>query len=467
MANLNQLRLFRNIHMRGIGGTSMSGIAEMLKHWGFHVTGSDDNASELTDKLIAKGIPVTIGYDYENVSRASLVVYTAAIKEDDPELLQARSLNIPIVERGDFLGEITKAFEETICVSGTHGKTTTTSMISLCFIEAGLDPSVQVGAILKQLNGNSRIGNSEYFILEACEYVESFLNFFPKTEIILNIDNDHLDYFENLEHIIHSFEKYVKLLPEDGLLVVNTDDPNCSTLSKITNSRIVTFGLETNNANFVARNISYNSNGFPTFDVYFNNNFYKTISLSVPGKHNVLNALACIATCHTYGIDKQTITSALKKFTGAHRRYEFVGTINKNISVFDDYAHHPTELHALAEATKQKKHNNAWIIFQPHTYSRTKNLLHDFAKSLAPFDNIIITDIYAAREKNTYGITAQDLVTEITKIGRKATYMSDFEEIAKYIRSHTINNDIVLTVGAGTISNLAQMIADKPDENNF
>lgn len=467
MANLNQLRLFRNIHMRGIGGTSMSGIAEMLKHWGFHVTGSDDNASELTDKLISKGIPVTIGYDYENVSKASLVVYTAAIKEDDPELLQARSLNIPIVERGDFLGEITKAFEETICVSGTHGKTTTTSMISLCFMEADMDPSIQVGAILKQLNGNSRIGNSEYFILEACEYVESFLSFFPKTEIILNIDNDHLDYFENLEHIIHSFEKYVKLLPEDGLLVVNTDDPNCATLSKITNSRIVTFGLETNNANFVARNISYNLNGFPTFDVYYNNNFYKTISLSVPGKHNVLNALACIATCHTYGIDKQTITTALKKFTGAHRRYEFVGTINKSISVFDDYAHHPTELHALAEATKQKKHNNAWIIFQPHTYSRTKNLLHDFAKSLAPFDNIIITDIYAAREKNTYGITAQDLVTEITKMGRKAVYMSDFEEIAKYIRSHTINNDIVLTVGAGTISNLAKMIADVPEEHGF
>ena len=465
MANLNQLRLFRNIHMRGIGGTSMSGIAEMLKHWGFHVTGSDDNASELTNKLISKGIPVTIGYDYENVTKASLVVYTAAIKEDDPELLQARALNIPIVERGDFLGEITKAFEQTICVSGTHGKTTTTSMISLCFMEAGLDPSVQVGAILKQLNGNSRIGNSEYFILEACEYVESFLSFFPKTEIILNIDNDHLDYFENLEHIINSFEKYVKLLPEDGLLVVNSDDPNCSTLSKIANSRIVTFALDTNNANFVARNISYNSNGFPTFDVYFNNNFYKTVSLSVPGKHNVFNALACIATCHTYGIDKQTITTALKKFTGAHRRYEFVGTINKNISVFDDYAHHPTELHALAEATKQKKHNNAWIIFQPHTYSRTKNLLHDFAKSLAPFDNIIITDIYAAREKNTYGISAQDLVTEITKIGRKATYMSNYEEIAKYIRSHTINNDIVLTVGAGTISNLAQMIVDKPDEN--
>ncbi|MBR2745059.1 MAG: UDP-N-acetylmuramate--L-alanine ligase [Clostridia bacterium] len=467
MANLNQLRLFRNIHMRGIGGTSMSGIAEMLKHWGFHVTGSDDNSSELTEKLISQGIPVTIGYDFDNVSKSNLVVYTAAIKEDDPELLQAKTLNIPIVERGEFLGEITKAFEDTICVSGTHGKTTTTSMISLCFMEAGLDPTVQVGAILKQLGGNSRVGNSEYFILEACEYVESYLSFHPKTEIVLNIDNDHLDYFGSLENIITSFENYVKLLPEEGLLIVNSDDPNCSTLSKCADSRIVTFGLTTNNANFVARNISFNNNGFPTFDVYYNNNFYKTISLSVPGKHNVLNALACIATCHSYGIDKQVITDSLKKFTGAHRRYEFVGTINKEVNVFDDYAHHPTEIQAIAEATKQKQHNNAWIIFQPHTYSRTKSLLHEFAKALSPFDNIIITDIYAAREQNTYDISAQDLVTEITKMGRKAIYMSDFGEIAQYIRSHTIKNDLVLTVGAGTIVNLSQMIVDKPEEYNF
>lgn len=463
MANLNQLKLFRNIHMRGIGGTSMSGIAEMLKHWGFHVTGSDDSASELTEKLISKGIPVTIGCDLENVSKSSLVVYTAAIKPDDPELQRAQALNIPIVERADFLGEITKAFEDTICVSGTHGKTTTTSMLSLCFIEAGLDPTIQVGAILKQLNGNSRIGNSEFFILEACEYVESFLSFYPKTEIILNIDNDHLDYFKDIEHIKSSFEKYVKLLPNDGLLVVNNDDQNCSTLSKCTNAKVVTYGIESNNANFVARNINFNSNGFPTFDTYYNNTFYKTITLSVPGKHNILNALSCIATCHYYGIDRTTMAEALKKFTGAHRRYEFVGTFHHNINVFDDYAHHPTEINALANATKQKSHNKAWIIFQPHTYSRTKNLLHDFAKALAPFDNIIITDIYAAREKNTYDISAQDLVDEITKIGRKAIYISDFKEIANFIRAHAITNDIVLTVGAGTVTNIGPMIIDKQD----
>lgn len=459
MANLNQLKMFRNIHMRGIGGTSMSGIAEMLKHWGFHVTGSDDNASELTDKLQENGIPVTIGFDLEAVAKSNLVVYTAAIRQDDPELVKARELNIPIAERAEFLGEITRAFEQSICVSGTHGKTTTTSMITTCFLEAGLDPTVQVGAILKQLNySNSRIGNSEYFILEACEYVESFLNFYPNTEVILNIDNDHLDYFKTLDNIKLAFEKYVKLLPEDGLLVLNADDVNCASLAKLVNCRIVTFGLETNNANFVARNITFNSKGFATFDAYYNNNFYKTISLSVPGKHNVLDALACIAVCHTYGIDKQVITEALRKYTGAHRRYEYIGTIRNNIDIYDDYAHHPTEIQALAEATKQKKHNNAWVIFQPHTYSRTKNLLHDFAKALSPFDYIIVTDIYAAREKNTYDISAQDLVREIEKTGRKAMYMSDFQEIANYIKSHAIDNDIVLTVGAGTVTNIGPMI---------
>lgn len=461
MANLNNLKLFKNIHMRGIGGTSMSGIAEMLKYWGFHVTGSDDNSSELTEKLIQKGIPVKIGYDFENLTKASLVVYTAAMSKTDPELVKAEELGIPTVERSDFLGEITRAFENSICISGTHGKTTTTSMISLCFIEAGLDPSIQVGAILKQLNGNSRVGNSEYFILEACEYVESFLSFYPKAEIILNIDNDHLDYFKTFENINAAFEKYVQLLPNDGLLVINSDDPNCARLAKLTETKTLTYGIENQKANFVARNISYNNNGFPTFDVYHNNTFYKTITLSVPGSHNILNALACIALCNAYGIDRSIIAEALKKFTGAHRRYEFVGTLRGNVNVFDDYAHHPTEITAIANATKQKKHNKAWIIFQPHTYSRTKNLLHEFAVALAPFDNIIITDIYAAREQNTFEINATDLVDEINKIGRTALYIPDFDEIANFIKSHAISNDIILTVGAGTVSNIGPMIVDQ------
>ena len=360
----------------------MSGIAEILKFWGFYVTGSDSTRSEITDKLISHGIHIVIGHNLEDLIKADAVVYSAAIKKDDIELLKAHELNIPTIERGTFLGQITKAFRDTICISGTHGKTTTTSMISMCFLEAHKDPSIQVGAYLKPINGNYRVGSSDYFIIEACEYVESYLKLFPRTEVILNIDNDHLDYFGNLENIVRSFGKYVKLLPEDGLLVINWDDENCRAIARNTLAKTVTYGIENENANFVARNISFNQNGFPTFDVYYNNNFYKTIRLSVPGLHNVMNSLACIAVCNEYGIEKEDIKNALQKYTGAHRRFEYVGSFNKGVSVYDDYGHHPTEILATANALKQKNYRQSWVVFQPHTYSRAKNLLDEFAKAL-------------------------------------------------------------------------------------
>ena len=313
MTNLDELKQYKHIHMIGIGGTSMSGIATILKKWGFYVTGSDANQSELVDKLIENNIPVIIGHDLENIKRANLVVYSAAIPEDDVEMLEAKRLGIQTMERSTFLGLITKAYKNTICVSGTHGKTTTTSMLSVCFLEAKKDPTIQVGAILKQIGGNYRVGNSDCFILESCEYVESFLKFHPRTEVILNIDNDHLDYFKDLDHIKNAFVKFVKLLSEEGLLVVNADDENCASLYKNTTAKIVTFGINNEKCNFVARNISYDNNGFPLFDVYRNNTFYKSIKLSVPGLHNVYNALACIATCHEYGIEKETIKTALAK----------------------------------------------------------------------------------------------------------------------------------------------------------
>ena len=460
MANIDELKQYRHIHLIGIGGVSMSGIAEILHYWGFIVTGSDTSSSEVTDKLIQNHISVKIGHDLENVAKANLVVYSAAIKKDDPELLKAKELNIPIIERGTFLGLLTKAFKNTICVSGTHGKTTTTSMISLCFLEAGKDPSIQVGAYLKQLDGNYRVGTSEYFIIEACEYVESYLKLFPKTEVILNIDNDHLDYFGTLENIVKSFSNYTKLLPEDGLLVINWDDPNCMQIAKSTLANVVTYGIKNESANFVARNITFNNNGFPTFDVYYNNYFFKTISLSVPGAHNVMNALACIAVCYKYGIEKEDIKNALLKYTGAHRRFEYKGSFN-SINVYDDYGHHPTEILATANALKQKKYNHSWVVFQPHTYSRTKNLLDDFANVLTNFDNIIVTDIYAAREYNTYNISSRDLVNKINSKGYHAKYISDFSEIVKYIKENSKPNDIVLTLGAGTITNLGPMLVDK------
>ena len=408
MANLEELKQYRHIHMLGIGGTSMSGIAALLKNWGFFVTGSDANSSELTDELINQNIPVTIGHDLNSLRSSDLVVYSAAIPENDIELKEAKQIGITTMERSTFLGIITKAFSDTICISGTHGKTTTTSMISVCFIEALKDPNVQVGALLKAINGNYRIGKSDYFILESCEYVESFLKFHPKTEVILNIDNDHLDYFKNIDNIKESFIKYVKLLPSDGLLVLNIDNKYCSDLYKYTNAKVVTFSLDNSRANFVARNISFDKKGFPSFDVYRNNTFFKTFKLSVPGGHNVYNALACIATCYEYGIDKETIKTALLGYTGAHRRFEYIGEVN-GASIYDDYAHHPAEIQATFDAMSQKSFNRSWVVFQPHTYSRTKTLLNDFAQALNGFNNI--NDVLYLKGRGVF-INSEDLVLD-------------------------------------------------------
>ena len=457
MNTIEELRNYKHIHMIGIGGVSMSGIAEILKHFGFTVTGSDANESDTTRKLNLDGIHVIVGHDVNMVAKSNLVVYTAAIKQDDVELVKARELGIPTMERADFLGLITKAFDDTICISGTHGKTTTTSMVSMCFIEAGLDPSIQVGADLKAIDGNYRLGNSSHFIIEACEYVESFLKFYPKAEVILNIDNDHLDYFKNIDNINQAFIKYVKLLPEDGLLVVNTDNEYCSKLHNYTHAKTVTYAINNERANFIARNITFDKNGFARFDVYYNNYFYSSFELSVPGVHNVSNALACIALCHSYGIERAHIKTALKKYTGAHRRFEFVGSFN-GVSIYDDYGHHPTEVKATALALKKKTYNHSWVVFQPHTYSRTKELLGDFADALTYFDNIIVTDIYAAREINPYNISSEDLVNKIKEIGRKAIYISDFNDIVNYLKQNVEKDDIILTLGAGTVTKIGPML---------
>ena len=459
MPNINNLKKYKTIHMIGIGGTSMSGIAEILHNWGFHITGSDLANSETVEILVNKGIKVTIGHNIEDVQKADVVVYSAAIKQDDPEMLEAKKWNIPTIERADFLGELTRCFKDTICISGTHGKTTTTSMISLCFVNALTDPSIQVGAYLKQLNGNYRVGNSDHFIIEACEYVESFLKFSPKTEIILNIDNDHLDYFKTFENIKNAFIKYVKLLPTDGILVLNGDDENCLDLANNTKANtIITYGINNANVNYYASNIHFNEDGFATFDVYKDHEFFDTFSLSVPGRHNVLNALACICICIEYNIDKAVIKSSLLEFTGAHRRFEYKGKVNGIASVYDDYGHHPTEIVATAKSLMNKKYHQSWVIFQPHTYSRTKNLLDNFANALLNFDNVIILDIYAARELNTFNISSKDLVNKLNSLGKHALYIPDFNECVKYVKEHIQKDDIVLTLGAGTVTNIGPML---------
>lgn len=455
---LTDLSKYKHIHLIGIGGISMSAIAETLHNWEHIVTGSDASQSEITDKLNAHGIKTTIGHDLENAKKADLIIYSAAINESDPEMVIARENNVPIVGRGQFVGYLTKLYKEAICISGTHGKTTTTSMISICFVNAEKDPTIEVGAILDPIGGNYRVGNSEYFILESCEYKGNFLKFFPNTEVILNIDNDHLDYYKSFDNIVKTFQDFSLILNEEGLLVTNADDENCLHLKDIVKSKFISYGIENEAANFLAKNITFNYNGFATFDIYKNGEFYSNIELSVAGKHNILNALACTAVCDYYGISKEVIASSLKQFTGAERRLEFKGNMENNASVFDDYAHHPTEIKATANAIKNKEYNETWVIFQPHTYSRTVSLLDEFAEAIMNFDHIIVLDIYAAREQNTYNISSKDLVNKINSLGKSAIYMPDFDEVVSYLKQNVKENDIVLTLGAGTVTTIGPML---------
>ena len=437
----------------------MSAIAETLLNWGFKVTGSDTTQSEITDRLINHGIKVTIGHDLENPKKANLIVFSAAIKDEDPEMILAKENKVQIVGRGEFVGWLTSLYNESICVSGTHGKTTTTSMISVCFVEAEKDPTIQVGAILKDIGGNYRVGNSEYFILESCEYKANFLQFIPNTEVILNIDNDHLDFYKNLDNVVKAFRDFASIPDENGVVIANADDKNCFNLKDVVKGKFITYGIENQNADYIAKDIYFDDNGFARFKIYKKGKFIEEIELSVAGRHNVLNATACFAVCDYYKIDSKTIKKALKNFTGAERRLEYKGSYN-NISIFDDYGHHPTEILATCKAIKNKKFNESWVIFQPHTYSRTKTHLDSFAKVLENFDHIIIVDIYAAREKNTFDISSKDLVDKIISNGKEALYMPDFKDVAKYIKENAKPKDLVLTLGAGTVTEIGPMILE-------
>ena len=445
----------KTVHMVGIGGVSMSGIAQILHQFGYKVTGSDKYDSNVIEKLKKVGIDVTVGHNVENVKKADLVVYTAAIKYDDIELVTARENNIPTMERAEFLGELTKEYENTICISGTHGKTTTTSMVSLCFMEANMNPSIQVGAYLKQLDGNYLVGDKKYFILEACEYVESFLHFHPTAEIILNIDNDHLDYFKTYDNVKKAFSKFTDLLPQNGILVINADDEPCL---KLKNDKAVTYGVINLNADFIAKNIIFDNNGFAQFDVYYKGEEYYKFKLSVPGIHNVSNALACIALCHQYNISKQSMFTALNKFTGANRRFEYIGEYN-GAHIFDDYAHHPTEIKATANALSEKKYNKSWAVFQSHTYSRTYNLLNEFANALSNFDNVIITDIYPAREENIYGVHPDQIIEKMKNMNR--IFISGYDNVVEYLKDKVEPDDIVITIGAGPVVEVAKKLVKK------
>lgn len=453
------IKKYKHIYMSGIGGISMSGIAEILKSWGYDVSGSDSNKSNQTDWLESKGIKVNIGQVAENITDIyDLFVYSAAIKCDNPEMIKAKELGIPTIERGEFLGELTKLFKDTIGIAGTHGKTSTTSMVAGAFLEANLDPSIQVGAVLKMLDGNYRVGNSDYFVIEACEYCDSFLNFHQRSAIVLNIDNDHLDYFKNIDNICRSFQKYVSLLPGDGYLVLNRDDEKCYELRNYTKAKVISVGSN-DKADWYYKDVVFNEEGFATYDAYKKGEKKGSISLKVAGLHNVFNSLCCIALCDAYSIDIDIVASSLLKFTGASRRLEYKGMIN-GAKIYDDYGHHPTEITATINGIKNKKYNKSWVVFEAHTYSRLAEHLNEFADSLKDFDHIVITDIYAARETNTYNIHEEDLINELKKYNKEAIHISDYDEIVKYLKNNVKENDIVLTLGAGNVTKIASKLVE-------
>lgn len=443
--------------MIGIGGSSMSGLAHILLKWGFNIKGSDWSESASTTLLREKGFVVNIGHIATNINKdIDLVVYTAAIHNDNPELVRARELNIPTIERGEFLGELTKLFNDTIGISGTHGKTSTTSMVSSCFIENDLDPTIQVGANLDIINGNYRVGESDYFIIEACEYCDSFLNFKQKSAIVLNIDDDHLDYFKNIDNIEKSFRTYVSHLPKDGFLVVNNDDDRCAKLGSYTQAKFITTSTNDNGL-YTACNITFNDDGCASFDVYKENTIVGNITLGVSGKHMVSNALCAIALCLEYGLSFDSIKKGLIKYKGASRRLEYKGMFN-GAKVYDDYGHHPTEILATATAITNKKYNESWVIWEGHTYSRVVAHREEFIKSLYLFDHIIVIDIYAAREVNTYGIHSTDIVNDLKKNGKNAVYISDYDDIIKYLKDRVNIDDIILTLGAGNVTKISELL---------
>ena len=441
----------QHIHFIGIGGISMSGLAEILNFEGFKISGSDIKDTDITESLKKQGIKVTIGQKAENIEEGTdIVVYTAAVKEDNPEIVASKALGIPVIERATLLGAIMDRYKNSIAVSGTHGKTTTTSMISEIVMCAGLDPTITVGGILKSIGGNIRVGSSDYFVAEACEYFDSFLHFKPYVGVVLTIDADHLDYFKNIENIRRSFHKFAENIAEGGALVINADIPNYKEIISGLKPRIITYGSRSLTPDVRAEAIKVSSDGAYSFDVYYHDSLECRVSLKIPGRHNVDNALAAFAAAKVFGIDNKYIAEGLERYTGTDRRFQYKGKFG-GVTVIDDYAHHPTEVKATLAAAKNIEKNKLWCVFQPHTYSRTYNLLDDFAKAFDDADKIIIADIYAAREKDTGLINSSVLAERIRQRGKDAIYIGDFPAIKEYIRQNCSDGDLLITMGAGDV----------------
>ncbi len=452
--NSDILSKVKRVHFVGIGGSGMCPIAEILFHRGYRLTGSDINESDTLARIRGYGIPVFMGHRPENVAGAELVVYTAAVKQDNPELAAARKAGIPTVERSVMLGIVAGRFPEAVAVSGTHGKTTTTAMITQILLEAGKDPSAIIGGKLPLIGGNGRAGKSDIIVCEACEYVDTFLQLHPAVSVILNIDNDHLDYFGTVENTIRSFHQFAG--QTSGTVIVNGDNANAmKAVEGIRNAKIVTYGFDAKN-DYSAADIRDTYRAREQFSVLKGGRRAAEITLSVPGKHNIYNALAAFAAAELLGVDAPRIAKSLHAFTGVHRRFEMLGEFG-GITVADDFAHHPTELKATLTAAKKMGFSRVWAVFQPHTYSRTYLLLDDFAKALQIADRVVLSEILAVRETNTYHIYSKDLAAKIPG----CVWFKTFEEIADYMVRNAREGDLILTLGGGDIYKCANRIVAK------
>ena len=446
----NILDEIERIHFIGIGGSGMCPLAEIMISAGFKVSGSDMNDGDTLRRIISYGIPVYMGHDAKNIEGAQLVVYTAAVKQDNVELVAARYKGIPTIERSVMLGIVTRRYKQSIAVSGTHGKTTTTAMISQIMIGSGADPTAIIGGTLPSVGGNSHVGRSDIIVCEACEYVDSFLQITPAVSVILNVDADHLDYFENLDNIKKSFRKFVAQTSQ--AVVVNGDDENAMDCIHETPLNVLTFGFGENNI-YRAVMTSNENTVYDSFDFYYRKGKLCNIQLSVPGKHNVYNALAAAAAAHYEGISPSDISENLHRFKGVHRRFEVLGT-HGGITVADDFAHHPTEITATLSAAMKMGFRKVWNVFQPHTYSRTAMLLDDFAKALSIVDEAVILEILPVRETNTYNIYNTDLGAKVP--GSKC--IDSFENAANYVCENAKEGDLILTMGGGNVYVCANLI---------
>lgn len=448
------------VHFIGIGGISMSGIAELFLDKGFKVSGSDLHESAVTKRLESLGIKVYYSQVSENITpEIGLVVYTAAIHEDNPEFMRVKELGIPMLDRADCLGQIMSHYKNAVAVAGTHGKTTTTSMLSYVYLAADLDPTISVGGILSGIHGNMRLGRSENFIMEACEYANSFLSFTPTTAIVLNLEAEHLDFFGTLENERHSFTKFIDLLPENGLLVINNEIADLNALIQNKNIRIVQYGLRPVDGkapDYTAANITYNELGFARYELIVRGENRGLIELSVTGEHNVLNSLAVIAASlepsviYKDGIALDRVKEGLKNYTGTERRFQYKGE-RDGYTIVDDYAHHPTEIRATLEAAKRVKHNRLIVAFQPHLYSRTKTFLHEFADVLSMADIVVFAEIYAAREENPGDISSDNIREIMSENGHEAYFFKTFDEVENFLIHTCKPGDLLITMGAGDI----------------